>query len=64
MVTFFTPANKGFITTIMKVQPLTWVNQFQAFTINGIAGVFHNYELCKDLIKADIHETLCNQISE
>jgi len=61
-VTFLTPAGKGFLTSITKVQPLTWVNQFEAFAINGIAGVLHNHELCKDSMKANIRETLRNQI--
>jgi hypothetical protein len=29
------------LTTVTKVQPLTWVNQFEAFAINGIAGLLH-----------------------
>jgi hypothetical protein len=37
--TVLTPAGKAFLTTITKVQPLTWVNQFEAFAINGISGL-------------------------
>src|SRR5882724_2898964 len=40
-VTFLTPAGRNFLTTVTKVQPLTWVNQFEAFAINGIAGLLH-----------------------
>lgn len=38
-VTFLTPAGKAFLTAVTKVQPLTWVNQFEAFAINGISGL-------------------------
>jgi hypothetical protein len=61
-VTFLTPAGRNFLTSVTKVQPLTWVNQFEAFAINGIAGVVHSHELRKDSMKADIRETLRNQI--
>ena len=61
-VMFLTPAARGFLTSVTKVQPLTWANQFEAFAINGIAGVLHNHEQRKDSMKADIRKTLRSQI--
>jgi hypothetical protein len=40
-----TPAGKAFLTSVMKVQPLTLVNQFEAFAINGIAGAYCHQHL-------------------
>jgi hypothetical protein len=61
-VMFLTPATRGFLTSITKVQPLTGVNQFEAFAINRIAGVLHNHKQHKDSMKADIRKTLHSQI--
>ncbi|KIM74380.1 hypothetical protein PILCRDRAFT_14526 [Piloderma croceum F 1598] len=62
-VTFLTPAGRAFLTSVTKVQPLTWVNQFEAFAINGIAGMINNHELRKDEMKGHIVETLRDQIA-
>ena len=64
MVTLLTPAGRDFLTSITKVQPLTWVNQYETFAINEITGMLYNHELRKDSMKADVHETLHNQIGE
>ena len=52
MITLLTLTGRDFLTSIAKVQPLTWVNQYETFAINEITGMFHNHELCKDSMKA------------